>query len=246
MPMIRNKLILGVWLAVACAACAAGQTQPPPPPSPVIITPPPTAAPASTQAPPEKTAQPQTPEGNADKAANQDTAPDKAMRPDKASAATGSALIIGAEDVLFIRVWQQPELSGSVSVGPDGTISLQLIDEVKAAGLTPRQLEQELVVRFKKFIREPEVNVQLIRMNSRTFIIQGDGVNRPGIYPLTRPMTVMEALLAGGGFTTFANKKKMYVLRGTTRFNFNWIEVSKGKNLKQNIVVQNGDQIYVN
>ena len=232
MPMIRNNLILGVWLAVACAASQT-QTQPP---SPVIITPPPTAAPTSTQAPPGNTAPPQIPEANAD----------KANTPGKDSVPTGSALIIGSEDVLFIRVWQQPELSGSVSVGPDGTISLQLIDEVKAAGLTPRQLEQELVTRFKKFIREPEVNVQLIKMNSRTYIIQGDGVNRPGIYPLTRPLTVMEALLAGGGFTTFANKKKIYVLRGTTRFNFNWTEVSKGKNLKQNIVIQNGDQIYVN
>ncbi len=157
----------------------------------------------------------------------------------------GPAYVIGPEDLLYVRVWGNAELSGTVSVGPDGMISLQLIDEVKASGLTPHQLEVELAQRLKKFIVEPEVNVQVLRVNSRTYIILGDGVNRPGIYPLTRPMSVLEALIAGGGFSPFAKKNKIYVLRGTTRFPFNWNDVSKGKKLEQNIQIQNGDQIYV-
>ncbi len=153
--------------------------------------------------------------------------------------------MIGPEDVLFIRVWKNPELSGSVIVGPDGTISLQLINEVRASGLTTHQLEQELATRLKKFIVEPEVNIQVQAARSRTYIIIGDGVNRPGIYPLSRRLTVMEALIAGGGFGTFAKKNKIYILRGTERIPFNWNEVIKGKNLKQDIYIQNGDKIFV-
>lgn len=225
-------------LAIACTVVMA-QTQPPAPPSPVIITPPQISPQASApaQAKVEPDGQPES-----GKTANGKKDP---TAPEGNPGAVGPAYVIGPEDVLFIRVWQQPELSGSVNVGPDGTISLQLIDEVKASGFTPRQLERQLTTRFKEFIKEPEVNVQVLRVNSRTYIIQGDGVNRPGIFPLTRPLNVMEALLAGGGFTPFANKKKIYILRGSQRFNFNWVDVSKGKHLEQNIKIQNGDQIYV-
>jgi polysaccharide export outer membrane protein len=246
--MIRSILRAGAVLAVACMGMMA-QTQPPP----IIIAPPATAEPGSAAASPADSAKGAAPQG----AAPQGTAPqgttgkgskgkNSAPIPGADPAGASSAYVIGPEDVLFVRVWQQPELSGSVSVGPDGTISLQLIGEVKAAGLTARQLEVELTKRFKAgFLQEPEVNVQLLRNNSRTYMIQGDGVIRPGIYPLTRPLTVLEALLAGGGFTPFANKKKIYILRGTEKIKFNWAEVTKGKNLAQNIKIQNGDQIYV-
>jgi polysaccharide export outer membrane protein len=171
----------------------------------------------------------------------------KPLPPGTDPTATHATYVIGPEDALFVRVWQQPELSGSVTVSPDGTISLQLTGEVKAAGLTPRQLEQELAERLRKYLKElnpEEVNVSVLRINSRTYLIQGE-VNRPGVFPITRPMTVMEALVNGGGFGPFANKKKIYILRGSQKFYFNWMEVSKGKNLKQDIPIQNGDQIYV-
>jgi polysaccharide export outer membrane protein len=251
MLMIRASAILGTLIAIGCVGAQTQQSPPPPPqsnaPSPVIILPPQDSQgtkPAGTstaagteQAPPEgnKSAPGKSGKGKVD----------ASKVPAKDPTAVGPAYVIGPEDALYIRVWQQPELSGSVTVGPDGTISLQLIDEVKASGLTPRQLEEELARRFTKFIKEPEVNVQVLRVNSRTYIIQGDGVIRPGIYPLTRPMTVLEALIAGGGFSPFANKKKIYVLRGTERFYFNWNDVSKGKHLEQNIKIQNGDQIFV-
>jgi polysaccharide biosynthesis/export protein len=226
MSMIRTTTFLGVWLALATSGLALlAQTQPPPQPppqppaSPAIIAPP-SSAPAQT--------------------AEQEQPPNA-----KDSVSVGPTYIIGPEDVLFIRVWKNPELSGSVIVGPDGTISLQLINEVRASGLTTHQLEQELATRLKKFIVEPEVNIQVQAARSRTYIILGDGVNRPGIYPLPRQLHVLEALIAGGGFSTFAKKNKIYVLRGTERIPFNYNEVIKGKNLKQNIYIQNGDQIYV-
>jgi polysaccharide biosynthesis/export protein len=223
------------------AGLAQTPTQNPPagPPanSPAIIAPP--AAQVPTEAPTQESKPAAAPKGG------KSSKVDPAGVPSKDPTKVGPAYVIGPEDALYIRVWQNPELSGTVTVGPDGTISLQLIDEVKASGLTPRQLEEALVQKLKAFLVTPEVNVQVLAVRSRTYIILGDGVARPGIYPLTRPMTVMEALIAGGSFSPFAKKNKIYVLRGTQKFPFNWNDVSKGKNLGQNILIQNGDQIYV-
>ena len=165
-----------------------------------------------------------------------------------------AAYVIGPEDVLMIKVWQEPNLSGSVTVGPDGMISLQLIDEVRADGLTTEQLKRVLTDRLKNFIKEPDVNVQVLRVNSRKFIIQGE-VSRPGSFPLTGPTTMMEALVSAGGFREFANPKKIYLLRTETdpqtkkpetkKFDFNYKDVSHGKKMEQNILIQNGDQIFV-
>ena len=246
--MIPNHIALCVIVAFALSGSMAhgnAQDQPPvkpqtqspaqqPTDSPAIIAPPSGSPVAGSKADPKAGA-----------GKSQKNAVNAGPAPAADPTAVGPTYVIGPEDVLYIRVWQQPELSGTVSVGPDGTISLQLIDEVKAAGFTPHQLEAELVQKLKKFIVEPEVNIQVLRVNSRIYIILGDGVTRPGIYPLTRPMTVLEALIAGGGFSPFAKKNKIYVLRGTTKYPFNWNEVSKGKKLEQNIIIQNKDQIYV-
>ena len=166
----------------------------------------------------------------------------------------GAPYIIGPEDILMIKVWGEANLSGQVTVGPDGMISLQLIDEVKADGLTPEQLKGVLTEKLKKFIRTPDVNVQVLRVNSRKFIILGE-VSRPGSFSLTGPTTVMEALVSGGGFREFANPKKIYILRTelnpqtkkpeTIKIKFNYKDVSHGKNMEQNILIQNGDQIFV-
>jgi polysaccharide export outer membrane protein len=258
MFMIRMIVIFGVFLA-GCAVFAGQGPQPPatqPPATQAPVTQPPAAQPPAAQSPaiilPPQNAQSgtTTPAPAADKTQTPDKSPKGKGNPSQAKpkdpTAVGPAYVIGPEDALYIRVWQQPELSGQVRVGPDGTISLQLIGEVMTSGLTPNQLEQELVKRFQACcLKEPEVNVQVVAVNSRTYIIEGDGVNRPGIFPLTRPMTVQEALIAGSGFSPFANKKKIYVLRGGKKFYFNWNDVTKGKHLEQNILIQNGDQIYV-
>jgi polysaccharide export outer membrane protein len=97
---------------------------------------------------------------------------------------------------------------------------------------------------LKEFLNSPEVDVQVLKVNSKRYFVYG-GVGRPGEYPLVEETTVMDALSIVSGFKDFANKKKIYVLRGTQKFNFNYNEVSKGKNLEQNIQLQSGDRIFV-
>jgi polysaccharide export outer membrane protein len=157
---------------------------------------------------------------------------------------SAEAYVLGPEDSLYIRVWHEPDLSGTVDVRPDGYISIQLIGEIKADGLTVAQLANSITKRLTEYIKTPEVNVQLLKVNSKKYSIQGE-VNRPGTYPLTGPTTLLEALVNASGFRDFANTKKIYLLRGTQRFPFNYKMVSKGKELDSNIMVHTGDQIFV-
>ena len=168
-------------------------------------------------------------------------AKNEAARP---AAADKNVYTVGPEDSLYIRVWHEPDLSGTLDVRPDGYISMQLIGEMKVDGMSLSQLSAAITTRLQDFIKNPEVNVQLLKVGSKKYSIHGE-VNRPGTFPLTSPVTVMEALVNSAGFRDFANTKKIYLLRGSQRFNFNYKQVSKGKNLEQNIQVQNGDQIFV-
>lgn len=165
-------------------------------------------------------------------------------QPGAALTADKKVYTIGPEDSLYVRVWHEPDLSGTLDVRPDGYISMQLIGEMKVDGMSLSELSAAITKRLQDFIKNPEVNVQLLRVNSKKYTIQGE-VNRPGSYPLTGPVTILEALVNASGFRDFANTKKIYLLRGSQRFNFNYKQVSKGKNLEQNIQVQNGDQIFV-
>ncbi|HZT33595.1 MAG TPA: polysaccharide biosynthesis/export family protein [Bryobacteraceae bacterium] len=154
------------------------------------------------------------------------------------------AYIIGAEDVLMVRVWREAELSGQISVRPDGKISLPLIGEIQAAGLTPESLAASISHSLTKYMNHPEVTVGVIQVNSKRYFIQGE-VQKPGAYPLAVPTTVLEALVNAGGFRDFANTKKIRVMRGSQVFKFNYKEVTQGKHLEQNILLQAGDQIIV-
>jgi polysaccharide export outer membrane protein len=152
--------------------------------------------------------------------------------------------VIGPEDILFVAVWREPELSGQRAVRPDGKISLQLIGEVQAAGLTPEQLGANVAEGLSKYMTRPEVTVGLQQVNSKKYFISGE-VLRPGAYPLLNQTTVLQALVNAGGFRDFANTKKIIILRGDERFKFNYKEVIKGKRMEQNILLQNGDQIII-
>lgn len=154
------------------------------------------------------------------------------------------AFTIGASDVLLIHVMHEPELTGKYDVGPDGMISMTLAGPVKAAGLTGVQLADAIRDKLKDTIRNPEVSVQVTQVNSRKFTLQGE-VHRPGSYPLITPMTVLEAIALGQGFTDWANPRKAYVLRRGERLNFNYKDVSHGKHMEENIMIENGDQIFV-
>jgi polysaccharide export outer membrane protein len=152
--------------------------------------------------------------------------------------------IIGALDVLDIRIWNDTKLTGIYDVRPDGMISMPLVGEIKADGLSVEDLTKAVTARVAAFVNIPEVNIQVVRYNSKKIYIYG-GVNHPGEVPLTGEMTVMDVLSNCGGFKDFANPKKIYVLRGAQKLKFNYKEVSQGKNLDQNITLQNGDRIFV-
>lgn len=155
---------------------------------------------------------------------------------------------IGPQDVLTITVWKEPDVSREVPVRPDGKISLPLLNDVEAAGLTPMQLANSLTESLKKFISSPQVTVIVKEINSRRVYVIGEVV-RAGTFPLLPKMTVLQIVSSCGGFTQFANPKKIYVLRTKdgkqTKIPFNYKEVVSGKNPEQNIELQPGDTIVV-
>lgn len=155
---------------------------------------------------------------------------------------------IGAQDVLDIDVWKEKELTRTVEVRPDGRISLPLLNDIQAAGLTPMQLASNITDGLKKFITDPQVTVMVTQINSQRVYILGE-VTKPGAYPLLPGMNVLQALSSAGGFTMFANSKKIYVLRKQdgkqTKFPFDYKDVISGKRTDQNIALRPGDQIVV-
>jgi polysaccharide export outer membrane protein len=157
--------------------------------------------------------------------------------------------VIGLEDILSVNVWKEPELSvKEVVVRPDGKISIPLIGDIQASELTPMQLQARITERMKEFVAAPSVTIVVLRIGSRSVSIVGQ-VTKPGIYYLGSPMTVLELLARAGGIGPDANKKKISVVRNeggrSVSYPFNYKEVSKGVNLKQNIELKNGDVVIV-
>ena len=128
------------------------------------------------------------------------------------SSAAGPAYVISPGDVLEVQVWKEPDISKQVPVRPDGKISLPLINDVQAAGLTAGALTADISDRLKKFITDPQVTVIVGEVNSQRIYIMGE-VARGGTYPLLPGMTVLQGLSDAGGFTAFSNPKKIYILR---------------------------------
>ena len=151
---------------------------------------------------------------------------------------------LGPDDVIVVRVWREPDLSGAMAIRPDGKITMPVINELKASGLTPTQLGQEISKALSTYVKNPQVIVSVQAVRSKRYFMSGE-INRPGAYPLGTPTTIFEALTMAGGFREFANKKKVTIIRKDKRYRFNWNEVVKGKNLQQNIHLENGDQIVV-
>lgn len=152
--------------------------------------------------------------------------------------------IIGPLDVLEIRVWNDAKLSGMQDVATDGTISVPLIGTVMASGQTVAELTVALKEKLSALIIEPEVNVQVVRINSKKYSILG-GCARQGEFPLIGEVTVLDAFANCGGFKDFANLKGIYVLRGTQQLKFNYRDVIRGKHMEQNIQLENGDRIVI-
>lgn len=151
---------------------------------------------------------------------------------------------IGPEDVISIMVWKEKDLSGFFVVRPDGRITLPLAGEFQVAELTPEQVQAKAVELYSKFINKPEVSVSLARVGSKKYYLVGQ-VMKTGTFPLVVPINVLEAINSAGGFQEFANRKNVTILRGEKRIKFNYEEVIKGKNMAQNIKIENGDHIIV-
>jgi polysaccharide export outer membrane protein len=215
-----NSFRLAVSAAILMAGClsAAGQSQ-------------------SVAPKPNEPRPPQTP-----------AAPNSA-RPEKSPESSAAAVdpnkyLIGPEDVLFVRVWREPDFTLPAAVRPDGKITMPLIGDVQAGEQTPMQLTKTITELLGKYINNPDVNVIVQEVRSKKYYIDGE-VNKPGTYLLVTPTTILEALSNAGGFRDFANSKKIRILRQGNILHFNYKDVSRGKNLEQNIKVESGDHIIV-
>jgi len=174
---------------------------------------------------------------------------DNPARPAEATqdSATPSDYVIGADDVLRISVWKEPDLSETLPVRPDGKISMPLLNDIPAAGLTPLQLKDSITEKLKKYIADPRVTVVVSAMNSRRVFVTGE-VLHSGPMVLLPHMTMLQAL-SQAGFSQFANLKAIYLLRTENgrqvKLPFNYKEVVKGNHQEQNIQLKPGDTVVV-
>jgi polysaccharide biosynthesis/export protein len=156
--------------------------------------------------------------------------------------------VIGPDDVLSIVFWRDKELTSDVVVRPDGMISVPLLNDLRAAGYTPEQLRQHLDEAAAKFIAEPNATVVVKAINSRRVFVTGN-VAKPGTYPLTSDLTVLQLIAMAGGLLEYADQKNIVVIRKTAGadqyFKFNYKDVVRQKNVRQNIVLKPGDTVVV-
>jgi polysaccharide export outer membrane protein len=159
----------------------------------------------------------------------------------------GPEYVIGPEDVLHIAVWKEADLTATLPVRPDGKISLPLLDDVQASGLTPKQLAASVTEKLKKYIADPRVTVVVTQINSKRIYLVGE-VLHAGATPMLPNMTVLQAL-SSAGLSQFANTRRIYVLRTENgkqqKLPVNYRKLVKGEQIEQNYVLQPGDTIVV-
>jgi polysaccharide export outer membrane protein len=156
--------------------------------------------------------------------------------------------VIGSDDVLEVKFWKDATLSREVIVRPDGKIALELLSELQAAGLTPQELQGAILTEAEKKMVEPNVTVIVKQINSRRVFITGM-VEKPGVYPITSTMTVLQLISIAGGLKDFAKKKDIVVMRqdkgAPLAYPFNYDDILKGRRLGQNILLRPGDTVVV-
>jgi polysaccharide export outer membrane protein len=245
-----KELLRTAGIVLLCASgVASGQTPAPPnqPPNAPPVTPPPTAsAPAPTT---------QRPTANAP--ATVQPLGSGVTSPAPVGTATAPAArgidvppdyVIGPDDVLDVIFWRDKDMSAQVAVRPDGRVTLPLLNDVQAAGLTPDQLRSYVMTNAAKYVEDPNVTVVVKTINSRKIFVTGM-VSKPGSYPLMGPTSVVQALAMAGGIQEFADSKNIIVMRiengRQVAYRFNYKEVIKRKNLKQNIELKPGDTVVV-
>jgi polysaccharide export outer membrane protein len=163
-------------------------------------------------------------------------------------AADSDQYVIGPEDVLYIHVWREDALSRTVPVRMDGNISLPLVNEVKAEGLTPLKLKENLTERFKEFFENPNVSVTVIEANSFKVYVSGQ-VKTPGVYRLRSETTLLQIIPMAGGFTDWANPKKILVIRKENgkekHMTVNYKKIMNGDDPGSNLILKAGDTVIV-
>ena len=173
--------------------------------------------------------------------------PAAAMDSNQPMSAAGPSYVIGGDDTLHVSVWKEPDLTATLPVRPDGMISLPLLNDVQASGLTPMQLAASITEKLKKYIADPHVTVVVTQMNSQRIFVTGE-VLHTGAMTLLPNMTVLQAI-SSAGFSQFANTKGIYVLRNENgkqqKFNVNYKQLVKGESMDQNIILKPGDTIVV-
>jgi polysaccharide export outer membrane protein len=172
-------------------------------------------------------------------------AKDRVAKPAAGAVSTASSYVIGLGDVLRITVWKEPDLTGDVTVRPDGMITVPLLGDVSAAGRVPGQLAGALVTELQRYVEMPRVTISVTQATSARIYVVGQ-MMRPGEFPLAGRMSVLKALALAGGFREFAKPEDIVIVReDQTVIPFNYKRVSEGKDVSQNVLLAAGDTIVV-
>lgn len=165
-----------------------------------------------------------------------------------AQATPGLEYRIGPEDVLHISVWKEEDLDRKVLVRPDGGVSFPLAGDIQVSGRTPLEVQDEIRSRLQRYVPDAEVTVSVDKISGYTVFVLGE-VEEPGQFTLGRYVDVVQALTLAGGFTPYANNRNIQILRRQdgreVTFSFDFRDVSRGRNLKQNIILQSGDVVLI-
>jgi len=172
----------------------------------------------------------------------------KSVQAKAAVAADSDSYIIGPEDVLFIYVWKEENLSRTVPVRMDGMISIPLVDDVKAAGMTPLQLKEYLLAKFREYVETPDVTVIVQEANSYKVYVQGE-VKKPGVYKLRSETSLIQLIVMAEGFTDWADRKKITIIRKEggkeTRIRANYKKIIEGDEGAKDIILKSGDIVII-
>ncbi len=172
-----------------------------------------------------------------------------AVPPPELAPGERTAYVLGVTDVLRVTVWKNPELDIEIPVRPDGMISVPLLDDIQAEGLTPQELKEVLTEALAEFSSAPDVTVLVVQMNSNVVSLLGAGLRSSGAMPLRRQTRVLEAIATMGGFTAYAKKNRVLILRktpdGLVEYVFNYGAYLAGKSPESNLILMPGDTVIV-
>jgi polysaccharide biosynthesis/export protein len=242
MTIRSTSVLLTLVLCFYTVAAPAAQQTPAQQPT----APPPTAPPATSPAPQPPAPKPGTPPATVQP-------PTAGQQPPATKTADGGVplppgYVIGTEDALSINFWREKEMSADVVVRPDGKISLPLLNDIQAAGLTPDQLREQLVKAATKFVADANATVVVKEIKSRNVYITGQ-VTKGGSFALTGDMTILQLIALAGGLLEYADSKNIVLTRNENGapkyYKFNYKDVMKGKNVQQNLVLKPGDTVIV-